>query len=158
MADYNKIYSFLKDYNEFLSEAEKKEQEKMNAMLSNDVKYVEKVIAEYQFTVKKMQDFEQKRIELFIMEDIEDVNFKTVIESFEGDERKNLKKLYDEFVLHVKNIKDFNSRSLEIANLNLKIMDELNMNNDNISDPNCYNQNGIQNGTSRRNSLFNTKI
>ncbi len=155
---YDKLYSFLSEYNEFLKEAEQKENEKLQALLSNDVKRVETVIAEHQFTVKKMQDFEQKRIELFILENIEGLSFKEVVNSFEGEERKKLKAVYDEFSLRVKNIKDYNSKSLEIANLNLKIMDELNMNSQQVSDANCYNQNGIQSGYTRKSNLFNTKI
>lgn len=158
MADYSKIYAFLKEYDAFLEEAESKEQEKMHALLSNDVKNIESVIAEHQFTVKKMQEFENRRIELFIIEDIENVGFKEVMESFSGEEKKNLEEIYSSFSLHIRNIKDFNSKSLEIANLNLKIMDELNMNSSAVSDANCYNQNGIQNGSVRKSSMFNTKI
>lgn len=158
MADYNKICDFMTEYVDFLKETESKEKDKMEALLSNDVKRVENVITEHQFTIKKMQEFEHRREVLFIDENLENMTFKDIIEIFHGEENKNLKIIYAEFSSLIANIKEFNSKSLEIASLNLKIMDELNLESNNVSDANCYNQNGTQDGSIRRSSLFNAKI
>lgn len=158
MADYSKIYEFMTEYTSFLKDAEEKEKEKLSALLSNDVKRVESVMSEYQFIIKKMQSFEERRQILFLDENIKDMNIKEIPSLFEGEQKTALEKLCMEFVFSVDNIKQYNSKSLEIADMNLRIMDELNSVSDNISDPNCYNQRGIQNGNARKSSLFNTQI
>ena len=158
MADYSKIYKFMTEYVSFLKETEIKEQEKLAALLSNDVRRVESVMSEYQFIIRKMQDFENNRQILFLDEGIADIKLKEIAALFEGDEKENLEKICEEFILASDNIKQYNSKSLEFADMNLRIMDELNSVSDNISDPNCYNQKGIQNGNVRKSSLFNTQI
>jgi len=158
LADYNKIYAFMTEYAQFLKETEIKEKNKMNILLSNDVKKVESTMNEYQFTVSAMQKYENKRIELFNSENLAGMTFSQAADTFSGEERKNLKILHAQIASLIENIRQFNKKSLEIANLNLRIMSEINLEADDCSDANCYDRNGTQNGGIRKNSLFNATI
>lgn len=158
LADYIKIFDFLSEYITFLKETEKKEQEKLRVLLSNDVKKIDSVMSEYQFTIKKMQEFETRRQVIFADEKIADKKMSEVAALFDGEERKNLEKICKELVMTADNIKQYNSKSLEIADMNLKIMDELNSTGEEVTDPNCYNQKGIQNGNVRKSSVLNKQI
>ncbi len=158
MADYNKIYEFMTEYAGFLKETEKKEKEKLSALLSNDVKHIEKVMNEYQFIITKIENYEKKRTALFESENLGNMTFREVINEFSGEENKNLRIIHAEISSLVENIKQFNKKSLEIANLNLNIMTELNLEGKNVSDAECYNRNGIRNSGIKNNSLLSKTI
>lgn len=158
MADYNKIYEFMTEYAGFLRETEKKEQEKLGALLSNDVKHIEKIMNEYQFIITKIESYEQKRTALFESENLGNMTLREAVAQFSGEENKNLRIIHAEINSLVENIKQFNKKSLEIANLNLNIMAELNLQGNNVSDAECYDRNGIRNSGTKNNFLLSKSI
>ena len=64
MENYEEFYNFMLEYTEFFEETAVKEREKMSALLSDDLKRIEKCLNEHQSTIKKAERFEQDRQKL----------------------------------------------------------------------------------------------
>jgi len=73
----------------------------------------------------------------------------------EGEEREQLKKLYERFKIAVDNVSHSNKTALQIAETNMKILE--NISPTGVTDPKCYDNNGIS-SKQKNIGLLNKKI
>lgn len=91
MENYEEFYNFMLEYTEFFEETAVKEREKMSALLSDDLKRIEKCLNEHQSTIKKAERFEQDRQKLLDKIGFSGKSFRQIIAMAEGEEREQLK-------------------------------------------------------------------
>ena len=87
MENYEEFYNFMLEYTEFFEETAVKEREKMSALLSDDLKRIEKCLNEHQSTIKKAERFEQDRQKLLDKIGFSGKSFRQIIAMAEGEER-----------------------------------------------------------------------
>ncbi|MGN1482006.1 flagellar export chaperone FlgN [Porcipelethomonas sp.] len=156
MENFNEFYDFMNSYTVFLEETAEKEKEKLSALLSDDLKRIEHCLNEHQSTIKRTEKFEQEREELQNRLGIGGLTFKEIIAAHEDPEEKSmLEKLYTRFKVAVDNVKHANKTSLQVAQMNLKILEEIMPSG--VTDAKCYDTKGVS--SSRKNiGILNTKI
>ena len=156
MENFDEFYDFMSSYTEFLEETAEKEKEKLSALLSDDLKRIEHCLNEHQSTIKKTEKFENDREELQKRLGLGNMTFREIIASTDdAEENEMLQKLYNRFVVAVDNVKHANKTSLQVAQTNLKILEEIMPSG--VTDARCYNTKGVSTG--RKNiGILNTKI
>lgn len=141
MKYYEEFYDFMQKYTDFYIDISENEKEKMNALSSDDLAKINKILSEYQIYVKKTELYEKRRKELFGKIGIEGKTFKEIVDMETGENHEELEDLFYSFRDAVMSAKEYNMRSLEIARNNIKAMGMLDY--DGISDPACYDKNGM---------------
>ncbi len=141
MKYYDEFYDFMQQYTDFFIDISDKEKEKMNALDSDDLVKINKILSEYQIYVKKTEIFEKRRVELFKKIGIEGKTFKSIVDMETGDNHEELEDLFYSFRQAVMSAKEYNMHALEIARDNIKATGMLE--HDGISDPACYDKNGM---------------
>lgn len=154
MEHFDEFYSFMLEYTEFFEETAVKEREKMCALLSDDLSRIEKCLNEHQTTLKKTELFEERREKLQEKIGLAGKSFRQIIAMTDGDEHESLRKLYNRFKVAVDNVSHSNKTSLQIAETNMRIIENLSPS---VNDAKCYDNNGVP--AKRKNmGLLNTKI
>lgn len=141
LENYEEFYNFMLEYTEFFEDTAAKEREKMSALLSDDLKRIEKCLNEHQSTIKKTEHYEYERQKLLEKLGLSNKSFRQIIDMAEGDEREHLKKIYERFKIAVDNVSHSNKTALQIAETNMKIIE--NISPSGVTDPKCYDNNGI---------------
>jgi hypothetical protein len=112
---------------------------KMDALASEDLELINKVLADYQVFVSKAENYEKRREELFKKIGLDGKTFWEIVDAECGDRREELEDLFCDFRDAVIAARDYNSRSLDIVKKNLK---EMGMQDYDINDPACYDKSG----------------
>lgn len=156
MENFNEFYDFMTEYTEFLEETAEKEKEKLSALLSDDLKRIEHCLNEHQFTIKKTERFEQEREELQKKLGLGGMTFREIAANcIDAEEKELLGKLYIRFKTAVENVKHANKTALQVAEMNLKIIEKAMPSG--VTDAKCYDTKGVSSG--RKNmGILNTKI
>ncbi|MBE6842843.1 MAG: flagellar protein FlgN [Ruminococcus sp.] len=139
MKNYEEFYDFMDRYTEFYDEVLEKEKEKLEALSSDDLAQINRILSEYQVLVKKTEQYEKKRMELFKELGLENMTFRAIVESESGDCREELEDLFYRFREAVVKTKEYNNKSLEIVRENVKTLGNINYDE---GDPACYNKHG----------------
>lgn len=155
LENYEEFYNFMLEYTEFFEETAAKEREKMSALLSDDLKRIEKCLNEHQSIIKKAERFEQDRQKLLNKIGFSGKSFRQIIAMAEGEDREQLKKLYERFKIAVDNVSHSNKTALQIAETNMKILE--NISPTGVTDPKCYDNNGVS-SKQKNIGLLNKKI
>ena len=143
MDGYYEFYEFMSEYTSFFESIALKEEEKMKALLANDLDKLELALSEHQSTTMRVEQYEKYRTELQQRLGLGDTKFKDIVGMCTGDQRARLKELYTRFEIAVHNTKHYNGRSLEIALMNLRIMDSVGMGNIKVTPvAGCYTPEG----------------
>ncbi len=140
MKNYNEFYTFMSQYTEFYFEVAANEEEKMNALSSDNLTKINKILSEYQMFIKMAEQYERKRQQLFKEQGLEGKTFREIIDMETGQSHDELEELFYDFQEAVTVARDFNRRSLEITKNNLHNSDILSYND--VTDPACYDQSG----------------
>lgn len=127
MDGYYEFYDFMCEYTAFFEEVSSKEEAKMKALLANDIDKLELAISEHQSTTMRVEQYEKRRGELQEKLGLGSLKFKEIVDMLSGEQRARMKELYTRFEIAVHNTKHYNGRSLEIALMNLRIMDSMGM-------------------------------
>lgn len=130
----------MKDYTCFFQAAAEQEEEKLRALLSDDLHRIERALTEHQRITKQVEQYEQQRMALQERIGLGGKSFRDIIAMADSENRQDLKLLFRAFDAAIRNIKHSNSRSLEIARLNLQILEEISP--AGITDAHLYNQKG----------------
>lgn len=156
LESFNEFYDFMVEYTDFLEETAEKEKDKLSALLSDDLKRIEHCLNEHQSTIKRTEIFEKEREKLQKSIGIGGLTLKEIIEKCSDPEEKDLlNKLYIRFKTAIDNVKHANKTSLQVAQMNLKIMEAVMPTG--VTDAKCYNSKGIP--SIRKNmGILNTKI
>jgi len=139
MKNYEEFYDFMDRYTEFYDEVLEKEKEKLEALSSDDLAQINRILSEYQVLVKKTEQYEKKRMELFKELGLENMTFRAIVESESGDCREELEDLFYRFREAVVKTKEYNNKSLEIVRENVKTLGNINYDE---GDPACYDKRG----------------
>jgi hypothetical protein len=129
----------MEQYTDFYAEVSENEKTKMDALASEDLELINKVLADYQVFVSKAENYEKRREELFKKIGLDGKTFREIIDMETGDRREELEDLFFDFRDAVIAARDYNSRSLDIVKKNLK---EMGMQDYDINDPACYDKSG----------------
>jgi hypothetical protein len=139
MKNYDEFYDFMEQYTDFYAEVSENEKTKMDALASENLELINKVLADYQVFVSKAENYEKRREELFKKIGLDGKTFREIIDMETGDRREELEDLFFDFRDAVIAARDYNSRSLDIVKKNLK---EMGMQDYDINDPACYDKSG----------------
>ena len=139
MNNYDEFYDFMEQYTDFYAEVSENEKTKLDALASEDLELINKVLADYQVFVSKAENYEKRREELFKKIGLDGKTFREIIDMETGDRREELEDLFFDFRDAVIAARDYNSRSLDIVKKNLK---EMGMQDYDINDPACYDKSG----------------
>ena len=139
MKNYDEFYDFMEQYTDFYAEVSENEKTKMDALASENLELINKVLADYQVFVSKAENYEKRREELFKKIGLDGKTFREIIDMEIGDRREELEDLFFDFRDAVIAARDYNSRSLDIVKKNLK---EMGMQDYDINDPACYDKSG----------------
>ena len=139
MKNYDEFYDFMEQYTDFYAEVSENEKTKMDALASENLELINKVLADYQVFVSKAENYEKRREELFKKIGLDGKTFREIIDMETGDRREELEDLFFDFRDAVIAARDYNSRSLDIVKKNLK---EMGMQDYDINDPVCYDKSG----------------
>jgi len=139
MKNYDEFYDFMEQYTDFYAEVSENEKTKMDALASENLELINKVLADYQVFVSKAENYEKRREELFKKIGLDGKTFREIIDMETGDHREELEDLFFDFRDAVIAARDYNSRSLDIVKKNLK---EMGMQDYDINDPACYDKSG----------------
>jgi len=138
---YQEFYDFMEEYTCFFQDAADLEEEKLAALLSDDLHRIERALMEHQRVTKQIEQYELRRAQLQERLGIGGKTFREIIDLTDGAERQDLKFLFSAFEAAIQCIKHANARSLDIARLNLRILDEISP--VGITDPQLYDQHGV---------------
>lgn len=125
MSTFQIYYDFMNDYEEFYKSVRNSEEEKLNALLSNDLPRIEASLSAYQSYVRQIQQYEEKRIELCRELGFKSDRFSDIICNFAGDEKIQLILQKNLLEVLVKNVAYLNKKALEIADIQLKYAEEI---------------------------------
>jgi hypothetical protein len=139
MKNYDEFYDFMEQYTDFYAEVSENEKLKLDALASEDLELINKVLSDYQVYVSKAENYEKRREELFKKIGLDGKTFREIIDMETGDRREELEDLFFDFRDAVIAARDYNSRSLDIVKKNLK---EMGMQDYDINDPACYDKSG----------------
>lgn len=139
MKNYDEFYDFMEQYTDFYAEVSENEKTKMDALASENLELINKVLADYQVFVSKAENYEKRREELFKKIGLDGKTFREIVDMETGDRREELEDLFFDFRDAVIAARDYNSRSLDIVKKNLK---EMGMQDYDINDPACYDKSG----------------
>lgn len=139
MKNYDEFYDFMEQYTDFYAEVSENEKTKMDALASENLELINKVLADYQVFVSKAENYEKRREELFKKIGLDGKTFREIIDMETGDRREELEDLFFDFRDAVIAARDYNSKSLDIVKKNLK---EMGMQDYDINDPACYDKSG----------------
>ncbi|MBR3536405.1 MAG: hypothetical protein IKN85_11325 [Oscillospiraceae bacterium] len=139
MKNYDEFYDFMEQYTDFYAEVSENEKVKMDALASEDLELINKVLADYQVFVSKAENYEKRREELFKKIGLDGKTFREIVDAESGDRREELEDLFCDFRDAVIAARDYNSKSLDIVKKNLK---EMGMQDYDINDPACYDKSG----------------
>ena len=139
MKNYDEFYDFMEQYTDFYAEVSENEKIKMDALASEDLELINKVLADYQVFVSKAENYEKRREELFKKIGLDGKTFREIVDAESGDRREELEDLFCDFRDAVIAARDYNSRSLDIVKKNLK---EMGMQDYDINDPAFYDKSG----------------
>ena len=106
-------------YYEGLAEDEK---EKMDVLLSGDLKRLEQSIAQQQVVEKKMARLEELRESLQQAAGFGGMTGKEIIAGLEGEQQEELQAAYQRLVDAASNVQFYNRKSMEICRQNLKLI------------------------------------
>lgn len=125
MSSFAEYFGFMNSYLSFFENVKEKEREKMQALLSNDLKRIESSMQEHQTNIKKIELLEKQRRELSDRLGFGEKDFREITELFEGEERNSLASIRIKLQNTVKSIRYLNKKSEEIATMQLNYYGEL---------------------------------
>ncbi len=145
--------AFLEDYTRFLEKMAGDEKEKYAAILSYDVKRINRVVSNQQALNMHLAKMEQQREEEQSKAGLEGLNFQQIIERLEGQQREDFDKLFRRFEQALYDIKYFNGKSMSFAQEGLQM---LGVDEETVAAP--YDASGRQREGTQNVPFFETKI
>lgn len=145
--------AFLEDYTRFLEKMAGDEKEKYAAILSYDVKRINRVVSNQQALNMHLAKMEQQREEEQSKAGLEGLNFQQIIDRLEGQQREDFNQLFRRFEQALYDIKYFNGKSMSFAQEGLQM---LGMDEEASAAP--YDASGKQRETAQNVPFFETKI
>ena len=125
MNNYDEFCDFMEEYIDFYNEVSDNEKLRLDALASDDLQLINKVLADYQVYVTKAEIYEKRRNELFKKIGLDGKSFREIVDMETGERREELEDLFYDFRDAVMSARDYNSQSLDLVKKNLKEKDYL---------------------------------
>lgn len=109
------LIEFMEVYTCFFEQVESKQEEKLEALLSGDLKKVEGAIVMQQALDKQITNMEQQRIETFMRLGIPEKTFRELVEENQGENKKALGNLFERLDRSIGNIRFLNKKAIKLA-------------------------------------------
>ena len=88
MSEFTTYYEFMDKYEEFYKTVKQAEEEKLEAILSNDLSKMESSLSAYESIIKQAKQYEEKRMKLCASMGVDGTSFEAVSAHFEGEEKQ----------------------------------------------------------------------
>lgn len=158
MEEYSEFYGFMEEYAGFFEGLVQQEQEKLEALLSNELKDIEQSISAQQAATMRMEKYEKRRMELQNAAGFEELTFRQIIEKAQADQKAPLEALFTRVTQAVDQIKFYNEKSMELVRTNLQLLNDA-VSPEKRQEAQSYQASGTQKESWGRGvSLFETKI
>lgn len=119
--DYKEIfYGFLNEYAAFFEEMVNLENEKLGALLSNNLAAIERSISVHQATEKRLENLERRRAELQTAAGFGGKTFYEIIGLSPAEKKQELQLLFNRVEQAISQIKYLNGKSMAVARDNLQ--------------------------------------
>ncbi|MCR5816065.1 MAG: flagellar protein FlgN [Ruminococcus sp.] len=152
MSAFEEYYGFMERFISFYIEAQKRELEKFDALMSCELPRIQDAMNNYQSVIKKAQSYEDERIELCKRLGFENMAFSEVLRHFEGEEKTKLTEQKNRLTSIIKNIKYLNKRSMDFVNVQLGEIEQA------ASIASIYNTKGLADSHLANSNLLNKQI
>lgn len=157
MATITDFIEFMEQYADFISYMESEEQNKLDALLSYNIKKIEQSIASQQAVGKRLEALEKRRMSLQEEAGLGELTFKEILEKVEGGDREKLSELFARFTKSIDHVKYLNSKSIELVKMNLKEINSSGLIED-VPESEAYTANRKKNTAEQGRPVFETKI
>lgn len=133
MDTFKELHHYLTDYTQFYMTVVDFEVKKLSAILNNDLKEIEKNILLQQAFLMKIEAKERGRLKFTQSRGFNNQSLKVIIEGHTGIEKAQLTKIYDDLSQIILDIQHYNKKSMELAQMNLKLFQTEAMKNEETS-------------------------
>ncbi len=154
MADYEKIIVFFNDYLNHYKGLLAFEQEKLNFLISNDIKKLNDSLSNEQAFIMKGEALEKKRISMLKGEGISELHFKEMIDNAPKNYQDRLICVYTALQNYIMEVKRINELSMEKVSDRLKRINEKT----NTKTSGTYNEHGGKNNKFDYRSMLSKNV
>lgn len=109
------LIEFLKEYVLFFQEMEQKQELKLQALSTGELKQVEEMILMQQVMDKQLENMETKRLRMFEEAGVPGKTFREIIEVQDGEAKEKLQEMYHTLDSAVNQVKYLNQKAMKIA-------------------------------------------
>lgn len=120
---WQELIDFFEEYAEFLTQMAGSENEKLEALLSNELPRIEHAISMTQANAKQLENFEVRRQARQRRIGCEEMTFSQIIDVAPKEERLLLQSLFNKIQDCVEEIKFRNGKSMGVARANMRQID-----------------------------------
>lgn len=121
MNHFAQLHDFLLEYAQFYLGIVDFEVNKLTALLNNDLVQIENNILLQQAHLMKIESIERKRFAFTQSLGYENHSLNDIVQSFTGDEKEALLKIHHDLSAMIQDIKHYNQKSMELAQMNLTL-------------------------------------
>ncbi len=152
------FYNFVQEYIVFLDQMIEAQKTQLEAVLSKQVKQVEKSVASLQTFLMKLDSMEKKRMELQEQAGYDDMTFRQIIETASDSQRQELQTLFEGMEKRVSDIAYYNSKSQEKVKLDLQVWNNSTAKGTPTTNAGGYTANKKHIDSTGKSSVFETKV
>jgi hypothetical protein len=158
LTTYQQYFSFMSEYAGFLEAMVDTEKEKLDALLSNQLKRIEHSVSCQQAVSMQIENYEKRRLQLQKQAGFGDITFHEMIERVDPEEQEKLKEIFGRMRKAAEEVKFLNEKSMKLVKANMQVLNSSVPSDLQANGPG-YTQDGMQpewNQNSK--TLFETKI
>lgn len=158
LTTYQQYFSFMSEYASFLEAMVDTEREKLDALLSNQLKRIEHSVSCQQAVSMQIENYEKRRLQLQTDAGFGDLPFHEMIEQVDSEEQEKLKKIFDRMRKAAEEVKFLNEKSMKLVKVNMQALSSA-VPSDMQANSSGYTQDGVPPEWKQdRKTLFETKI
>lgn len=122
MLNYERFRDFMIEYTDHFDSMVIQEQEKLNALLSYELKRIEHAIAAQQASSMQLANLEKKRIKMQADDGMSELSFREIIATVDGDRRFELQALFDRMQRSIDEVKRYNAEAMDFVKSNVAVV------------------------------------
>lgn len=152
------FYNFMGEYANFLESLVETEKEKLDSLLSNQLKRIEHSVSSQQAAYMQIENYEKRRLLLQKEAGIGDLTFREILDRVALEEQEKMKEIFVRMQKAAEEVKFLNEKSMKLVKINMQTLNST-APADLQSNGSGYTQDGMQpewNQNSK--ALFETKI
>lgn len=114
------LYLFFEEYADFMARMAQAEEEKLHALVSNDLPRIEHAISEAQANIMQLENYEQRRQRMQERAGTAGMSFSEIIARASDAEHSRLESLFSRIQASIDIIKFHNGKSMTVARANIQ--------------------------------------